>query len=112
MEIISRDYYSNCLIEALKAKIKDPKNIEITVCLPWFNEVFCPHFMWSDGEADYDFGTEHWMPMISAYTIHKGHIRKRKKGFNKKYLSTMKMKFRRNKREFFERIRSRLYGIT
>ena len=112
MVIISDDYYSNCLIEAIKAKLKDPKNVKITLCLPWFNEVFCPHFMWTDGVADYDFGIECWIPMITAYTIHKGHIRKREKGFIEKYQRAMKKRFYRNRRNFLKKVRSKFYGNT
>lgn len=112
VEIITNDYYSNCLIEAIKAKFKNPKNIKITICLPWFNEVFCPHFMWTDGLFDYDFGIEEWMPMIAAYTIHKGHIRKREKGFIEKYQRAMKKRFYRNRRNFLKKVRSKFYGNT
>lgn len=48
MMIISKDFYSNCLLEALKAKLKNPK-VKITYISPFANEVFCPHFLWSDG---------------------------------------------------------------
>lgn len=47
---------------------------------PFDNEVFCPHFLWSDGEYDYDFGYEHKLPLIFAWTLHKGHIRRRALG--------------------------------
>ena len=36
-EIISKDYYSNCLIEAIKAKLKDWNNIKITYVSPFDN---------------------------------------------------------------------------
>ena len=84
-KIITPDYYSNCLIEAIKAKIKNPR-IKITVVMPWDNEVFCPHILWSDGINDYDFGNEGQGDKgIQNWTIHKGHIRKRNLGFNEKY---------------------------
>ncbi len=76
MKIVSKDFYSNCLIEAVKAKIKD-HNVKILVTSPWKNEIFCPHFMWYDGAYVYDFGIEELIPWIAAWTIHKGHIRKR-----------------------------------
>lgn len=78
-------YYSNCFIEALKAKIKCPSKIKITVISPFINEVFCPHFLWSDGNYDYDFGFEGKISLFKAWTLHKGHIRKRKLGLNQKY---------------------------
>lgn len=37
----------NCLIEAIKAKIKDPKNISIIILPGTLNRGF-PHFMWFD----------------------------------------------------------------
>lgn len=84
-KIISKDYYSNCLIEAIKAKIKNPK-IKITICMPWENEVFCPHILWSDGFYDYDFGNEGVGDQgILNWTLHKGHIRQRELGYNTKY---------------------------
>ena len=49
-------FYSNCLFESIKHKIKDWKNIKITYIPAQYNECFCHHFMWSDGEHDYDFG--------------------------------------------------------
>lgn len=76
LKIVSKDYYSNCLIEAVKAKIKD-HNVKIIIFLPWNNEIWCPHFMWYDGTYVYDFGIEKRIPWIAAWTIHKGHIRKR-----------------------------------
>lgn len=88
-KVISPDFYSNCLIEALKAKFNDP-NVEITVCMPWENECFCPHFLWSDGYHDYDFGFEDYIPLVAAWTIHRGHIRSRKLGFNKRYKKVCK----------------------
>ena len=95
-EIITSDYYSNCLIEAVKAKIHNPK-IKITIVMPWGNEVFCPHVLWSDGVNDFDFGNEgkgdKW---IKNWTLHKGHIRKRKLGFNEKYKCVCKAWHRRN----------------
>ena len=42
------DYYSNCLIEAIKAKIKWKSQIKIIYIPPNKNDVFCPHFMWHD----------------------------------------------------------------
>ena len=88
-EIISKDYYSNCMIEAVKAKIKDWKHVKITYVSPFINEVFCPHFLWSDGEYDYDFGIEGLGARgIIDWTIHKGHIRRRGLGFNQRYKET------------------------
>lgn len=84
-QIITNDYYSNCIIEAFRAKLKDWKNVKITYISPFRNVVFCPHFLWSDGKYDYDFGYETRNRSISNWTIHKGHIRQRELGFNQKY---------------------------
>jgi hypothetical protein len=81
--IISKDFYSNCLIEVLKAKLKNPK-IKITYVSPFANEVFCPHFLWSDGENDYDFGIERHLKWYEKLYF-KGHIRQRELRFNEKY---------------------------
>ena len=99
-EIISKDYYSNCFIEAIKAKIKDWKHIEITYVSTFDNEVFCPHFFWSDGKYDYDFGIEGMGDRgIIDWTIHKGHVRKREHGFAERYKTTCK-KWAKRQREY------------
>jgi len=89
---VDRDklFYSNCLIETIKAKIKNPK-IKITYISPRINEAFCPHWLWSDGVNDYDFGIEKELKWYQVLWF-KGHIRKRNLGFNKKYKSTRKDK--------------------
>lgn len=99
-KIISGDYISNCLIEAIKAKLKDWKNIKITYVSPFDNEVFCPHFLWSDGVYDYDFGNEGKGDQgLLNWTFHKGHIRQRALGYNKKYKETCKRWAERHKRK-------------
>ena len=82
-ENITPPFYSNCLIECIKAKIKNPK-IKITYLPPHLNEIFCPHFMWSDGEYDYDFGENGHIPLCRVFWF-KGCIRRRKLGFNRKW---------------------------
>ena len=76
-------FYSNCLLEAVKAKIRNPK-IKITYLPPTINECFCPHFMWSDGKSDYDFGVERYLRWYERFWV-KGQIRERRLGFNKKW---------------------------
>lgn len=98
-EIISKDYYSNCLIEAVKAKLKNWKQIKITYVSPFYNEVFCPHILWSDGEYDYDFGNEGKGDQgVLNWTLHEGHIRKRQLGYNQKYKDTCKKWAMRHKK--------------
>ena len=63
------DFYSNCLIEAIKAKIKNPTNIKIMFVKPH-------HFMWYEKSSDkvYDFYQrdtfQHWYQMV----WHRGYI--------------------------------------
>lgn len=45
---ISEYFYSNCLIEAIKVKIKHPIKVKIKYIPARLNEVFCPHLMWHD----------------------------------------------------------------
>lgn len=97
-EIISRDYYSNCMIEAVKAKVKDWKHVKITYVSPWNNLTLSPHFLWSDGENDYDFGHENGEQGLRDWTIHKGHIRKHELGYNQRYLRSCS-KWRKRQRE-------------
>lgn len=82
-------FYSNCLFQALKAKLKNPKQVKITYVSPFDNEVFCPHFLWTDGKNDYDFGIERHLPLYKVLFF-KGHIRKRNLGFNQKYKNACK----------------------
>lgn len=85
--VASGYYYSNCLIEALKAKIHNPK-VKIYFCKPRIvNGNFQTfHFMWSDSDADYDFSDMHRGEMKwYKYFIFRGSIRKFNKGFAKKY---------------------------
>lgn len=99
-ERLSNDFYSNCLIEAVRAKIRDPKNVKIFICWPIYNEAPCPHVMWSDGIADYDFGTPDYLPLIFAWTIHRGYIRKRKLGYAQHYIDTRKKLYERRKKRW------------
>ena len=80
----SKDFYSNCLLEALKHKFRNWNNVSITYISPRYNEVFCPHFLWSDGEHDYDFGVERELKWYEVFWF-KGHIRQRKLGWNKRW---------------------------
>ena len=77
-------FYSNCLLEAVKHKLKDWKHVKITYIPPRYNEVFCPHFLWSDGVNDYDFGVERHIRWWEIFWF-KGEIRKRKLGWNQRW---------------------------
>lgn len=83
-------FYSNCLFEAIKAKIRNPRTTKITV-VPR-SEAGKPHFLWSDEKYDYDFGVDHPIPGWHIPCF-KGYIRKRNLGFNEKYKNLMKEKY-------------------
>ena len=84
-------FYSNCLIEALKAKLKNPRKIKITF-VPKSEKGSC-HFMWSDGEADYDFGVERDIKWHEVLWF-KGCIRKYCLGFNERYKEQMRKRYK------------------
>lgn len=85
---IALDYYvSNCLIEALKAKIRNP-NVTIYFCKPRItenNHFQTFHFMWSDGIADYDFSDDDRIEHFSQMLLFKGAVRQFELGFAEKY---------------------------
>lgn len=93
--ILSKEYYSNCLIEALKAKIKHPFKVRIIYIPPKLNESRCPHFMWTDGKFDYDFGTDDYLKCVLVF---KGRIRARALGFAKAYKQKRKELFHNHKK--------------
>ena len=87
-EIISKEYRSNCMIEAIKEKMKN-KKVKIYFCKPRITEngnfqMF--HFMWSDGKYDYDFSNtnDEKMPWYKVLYFN-GYIRKFELGFAKEY---------------------------
>lgn len=52
--------YSNCLFEAIKAKLKDPKNVKIHKVPAFLNPNFktpFPHFYWTKGDKAFEFNT-------------------------------------------------------
>ena len=98
-KIVSKEYYSNCMFEALKAKIYNPK-VKIYFCKPRIAEnghfqMF--HFMWSDGIADYDFSdlTENGR-LLYRNLILKGVSRKFECGFAEKYTKNRKLRKDKN----------------
>ena len=92
-ENIKGPFYSNCFLEAAKAKLKHPFAVKLTIVLR--SEAGCPHFLWSDGNADYDFGVEEHLTGCYIFWF-KGYIRKRNLGFNERYKKLMRA---RNKKE-------------
>ena len=77
-------YYSNCLVEAIKYKLKDWKNVKIIYIPASYNEVYCPHFMWSDGKNDYDFEASRYLKWYERLWF-KGEVKKRELGWNARW---------------------------
>lgn len=86
-EIVKGPFLSNCFLEAAKAKIKHPIKVRVTV-VPR-SEANCPHFLWSDGVYDYDFGVERRLQGVQVL-LFCGYIRRRGLGFNVKYKERMR----------------------
>lgn len=87
-DVISKEFYSNCFIEAVKAKIKNPIKVKIK-CIPAnLNETFCPHFMWHDGEYTYDFWTNGLASPLQ-FVLYKGVIRKNEYGYYDRCIKTL-----------------------
>ena len=82
-------YFSNCLIEAIKAKIKYGRGIKIIHLPARDNEIYCAHWMWHDLRDSnvYDFHSikpnNHWWNFI----IFKGCIRVRPYSVWEKWLA-------------------------
>ena len=85
---VSDEFYSNCFLEALKAKLKN-KQIKIYFCKPRITEngnFQMAHFMWSDGKADYDFSDNEadGLPWYKCFWF-RGAIRRFRPGFAERY---------------------------
>lgn len=81
---ITPEYTSNCAIEAVKAKLKDPRHVKLYFCKPRKGQMF--HFMWTNGVADYDFSDREseCLPWWKCF-LFKGQIRQFKRGFAARY---------------------------
>lgn len=86
-EIIRGPFRSNCLLEAVKAKLRHPFKVKVTL-VPR-SEARCPHFLWSDGTSDYDFGTERRLTGAQIL-LFRGYIRRYELGFNQEYKERMR----------------------
>lgn len=81
-EIISEEFISNCLIQAIWHKLKDWKHVKIFASFK--NKHI--HFMWSDGKYDYDFSDNGQKPFKWYHLIsYRGVIRKFDLGFAEWY---------------------------
>lgn len=67
--------FSNCLIEALKAKVKDPKNTKIHIIKHLSNDSIFWHFWWEDNEYAYNFISE--KPRRFQVFLFKGNVDKK-----------------------------------
>ncbi len=83
-------YWSNCFIEAIKAKIKYGEEIKVIHLKAKENEVYCPHWVWHDLRDNnvYDFHApapyhEHWWNFL----LFKGSIRIRPYSIWEKWLA-------------------------
>lgn len=85
-------FYSNCLIEAINAKLENP-DVKITVVTKGNRGV--PHFLWSDGKYDYDFGTDKKLSRLQTLWF-KGRIHKRALGFNEEYKRMSRYRYENN----------------
>lgn len=83
--LIDEPHYSSCLIEAIKAKIKDPKHIHIIFESPRKNIVFLPHVLWHDDIWIYDFISVDESTTWHDFLYYKGQTRKRPYIAYKKY---------------------------
>ena len=95
MQSITKPFYSNCLIEALKHKFKN-KDVVITYISPRYKGGLTPHFLWSDGVNDYDFGVDYKLKWYNV-PVFKGTIRQRPLGWNEMYKENLIKKYERNK---------------
>ena len=78
-----KTYYSNCFIEAVKAKIKYGRKVTIKWVSTFENhknyKVFCPHFYWIDNQTRkrYSFHTDAVLH-FPQWLFFKGYIKQQK----------------------------------
>lgn len=77
---------SNCLIEALKAKIKNPKVVIHTFPAKVNGHKIIPHFWWSLGDIGYDFKNESKTKQVLLF---KGKIRSYPKATYEEYVTDL-----------------------
>ena len=87
----NKEYYSNCVLEAIKAKLKWGKQVRIIYIPAKKNDVYCPHMMWHDLANDTikDFHAEHgYIEKWYNLFCFKGHIRRRPYSVFERWLKT------------------------
>ena len=71
--------FSNCLFEAVRAKIRYGKRVKIIHIKPKDNDANCHHWMWHDPKENtvcdwyQEYALKHWWDWV----LHKGYIRVR-----------------------------------
>lgn len=104
-EFVSPFYYSNCLFEAIRAKIANPK-IKLYFCKPYrkpTGAIGSLHVLWEDDNYSYDFSDGNWEDngKFWQYFLYKGCIRRWPKDFARKFSSmrnrTAKKSWRKKK---------------
>lgn len=89
-EYASKIYYSNCVIEALRAKLRHPLKVTVYFCKPFKNRFHVHegiHVMWADKDGSYDF-SDAWdveNPGEQHPIWYRGQIRKFKPDFARRY---------------------------
>lgn len=101
-EVISKEFYSNCFFEAIKRKLRHPVKTKLTIIRAKYNKVPVPHFLWSDGKADYDFGVERHLKPYEVL-VFKGVIRRRNLGWNEEYKKNRIEKYKKRNRAYKEK---------
>lgn len=104
-EIIRGPFRSNCFLEAVKAKLRHPFKVKVTVVLR--SEARCPHFLWSDGQNDFDFGVDRRL-VGAQILLFRGYIRRNDLGSNQKYKERMRKAWRHPK----ERKNARTHSVA
>lgn len=98
-EIVKENYYSNCLYEALKAKIKNRK-VHIYVMWDFKTSIF-PHFWWEEYGAAYSFvsdKTRRWQILLF-----KGHLEKRNFRIFKMYSNAQNYEVKQKIKNLFKK---------
>lgn len=95
-QFITKEYYSNCIIEALKAKIKNRK-VKLYFCPPYrkkTGKIASMHVVWEDENFSYDFSDLDWSDNGHWWQCfwYKGLVRRWPKEFAKDYFAFRKMR--------------------
>ncbi len=87
-KVISEDYISNCLIEAIRAKARN-NQVKIYFCSPRITEnghFQMLHAMWEDENGSYDFSEPEAVGLpLWRQLLFRGHIRQFERDFAERY---------------------------